>query len=300
MTLSGFSVSGDPVVDEAGTPDEYGDLPLLSEADRERKILRYDEAGQSLSLAVRLNRRLLEAAKEHPLIVFRLSPGDEVEDGAAPEVSGRGRARDWISDGLHLYWRIFEKLETEDFRSCYLASAFAESLRRTHYFVSEQPERLIRIVSSAAAKKGFSLEHEQTSLGRVAADFLPIELVGQLGLHSAGGRQSVKAGFGFWGAEDNLLRLRRDLEGDGFVLDEFIPSLRELRMAKEVPVEPSAFLRILQRIVPLSRSLGCSYRGEETADGHEQFLLTSPKPGKYYPAPTSLTRRLFGRRGAGS
>ena len=55
-------------------------------------------------------------------------------------------------------------------------------------------------------------------------------------------------------------------------------------------------LERLQELVPLSRSLGCSYLGEETLAGREQFMLTSPRPDQYYPQKKTFFGRMFGRQ----
>ncbi|TPI79968.1 hypothetical protein [Mesorhizobium sp. B2-8-9] len=66
-------------------------------------------------------------------------------------------------------------------------------------------------------------------------------------------------------------------------------------MAKEVPIDGEGFGSVLKEIVPLARSLQCSYRGTETVEGHEQFLLTRPLPERYSGARPGLFSRLFGR-----
>jgi hypothetical protein len=52
-------------------------------------------------------------------------------------------------------------------------------------------------------------------------------------------------------------------------------------MIKEVPIGGSGFQAVLKEIVPLARSLRCSYRGTEIIGGFEQFVLTRPLPERY-------------------
>jgi hypothetical protein len=124
---------------------------------------------------------------------------------------------------------------------------------------------------------------------------LPIEWIGRLGLAVPPKENARKTRFSFWGAEDSLARLRTELERADYSFSSLEMATRELRMTKVVPLDAAGFLAELRRIVPLSRSLRCSYRGEEAVDP-EQFLLTSPAPEYYYPAKRSFLDRLLGRK----
>jgi hypothetical protein len=85
-----------------------------------------------------------------------------------------------------------------------------------------------------------------------------------------------------------------------FALIRFLhlqPMLGELHMAKPVAIDGAGFLVVLKDIVPLARSLRCSYRGAETIKGGEQFLLTGELPARYAaPAQPNFLGRVFGRK----
>jgi hypothetical protein len=68
-------------------------------------------------------------------------------------------------------------------------------------------------------------------------------------------------------------------------------------MSKPVAIDGAGFLAVLKDIVPLARSLRCSYRGAETIDGGDQFLLTRDLPAHYAAAPQpNFLGRVFGRK----
>jgi hypothetical protein len=71
-------------------------------------------------------------------------------------------------------------------------------------------------------------------------------------------------------------------------------------MIKEVPIDGPGLQAVLKEIVPLARSLRCSYRGTETVGGFDQFLLIRPLPERYASDSSTvagLVRRIFGRKG---
>jgi hypothetical protein len=294
VKLDGFSVTGEGLVDERGIPDENGDLPVLQAADPTRKIRRY-EGRESLGVAVRMNPALLSIAKDIPLIVCRLSPGEDLPPEARMSRDDRQREAGWIEKGLSFYWKLPDALEKAGVRACYLAGRFGPSARRLYYFVSEDPEGFCTVAERLARAKGFEFRGDATEMERVAQDFLPIELIDRLGLDSTTGGKRVKAGFGFTGAASSLERLQGELARHGYELDEVKPYLGELLMAKEVPVDGDGFLEELRTIVPLSRSLRCSYRGEETVDGGAQFYLTATLPERYVRPRKSMLSRFLGR-----
>ena len=62
----------------------------------------------------------------------------------------------------------------------------------------------------------------------------------------------------------------------------------------------TGFQAVLKEIVPLARSLGCSYLGTETIGGFSQFALTRPLPERYAadsPTCAGFFQRIFGRKG---
>jgi hypothetical protein len=92
--------------------------------------------------------------------------------------------------------------------------------------------------------------------------------------------------------------LRAELERRGYDYFDHKAFLGELRMAKRVPIDALGFKEVLCELVPLSLDLHCSYRGEETLGGHEQFLLGAAKPDAYFlsrPQTTSVIANRFGR-----
>ena len=71
-------------------------------------------------------------------------------------------------------------------------------------------------------------------------------------------------------------------------------------MIKEVPIDGPGFHAVLKEIVPLARSLRCSYLGTETVGGFAQFALTRPLPERYAADSSTaagIFRRIFGRKG---
>src|SRR6185369_14353234 len=106
--------------------------------------------------------------------------------------------------------------------------------------------------------------------------------------------------FEFWGAEPSLTKLRASMEQRGYRFLSFEIATRELRMIKEVPIDGPRFHAVLKEIVPLARSLRCSYLGTETIGGFHQFALTRPLPERYASDPSAgggIFQRIFGRKG---
>lgn len=152
------------------------------------------------------------------------------------------------------------------------------------------------IARSAAQALAFPLTLERHSLGAVAPQILPAEAIGDLSLEIASDARIRPTRFEFWGAESSLTKLRAELESRGYRFIAFEAFSRELRMVKDVPIDGEGFRAVLKEIAPLARSLQCSYRGTETIEGHEQFLLTRPLPERYISARrASVLRRIFGR-----
>lgn len=121
-------------------------------------------------------------------------------------------------------------------------------------------------------------------------------MIGELGLELREDARIRPTRFEFWGAEPSLLRLRAELERRGFSYAGFDPGVRELRVVKHVPIDGPGFLAVLKQIVPLARSLGCSYRGTETIEGADQFSLVRPLPDRYSGRATGgVLGRLFSK-----
>ncbi|TKB10925.1 MAG: hypothetical protein E5V75_28190 [Mesorhizobium sp.] len=120
--------------------------------------------------------------------------------------------------------------------------------------------------------------------------------IGDLGLEIAPDARIRPTRFEFWGAEPSLAKLRAELEKRGYRFLSIEAFSRELRMAKTVPIDGEGFAAVLKEIVPLARSLQCCYRGTETVEGHEQFLLARPLPERHIDASRGgIFRRIFGR-----
>ena len=145
----------------------------------------------------------------------------------------------------------------------------------------------------------FPLTIEQYRLAELAPIILPAEAIGDFGLELPADARMRLTQFEFWGAEPTLARLRADLERRGYRFLSFEVALRELRMIKEVPIDGPGFQAVLKEIVPLARSLRCSYRGTETVEGSAQFYLTRPLPDRYAADSSTggIFRRIFGRKG---
>jgi hypothetical protein len=268
MGLTQFAVTGEAEYDEV-----TGEV--LRPAEPSRSLVRYRDDGTELFVRVRMNLPLLAAAASLPVVQLQpTQPTDELTPGGG-SLTPAGSVRNF-----ELLERICDDLVAEDCPARQLAIQ-ADAGRRDFYFVTEDAGCLEWIARRAADALGFPLAVEEHSLADLAALILPTELVGELDLPVPADQRIRTTRFEFWGAGESLERLRRELERRGYRFDSIERATSELRVLKEVPIDGAGFLAVLREIVPLSRSLRCSYRGTETVDGFEQFALTRPLPPRF-------------------
>jgi hypothetical protein len=271
MTLGAFDILGETVSD-----DETEEI--IRAGDPRRSLIRYRPGKSDTFVSVRMNMALLRAAAAHSILhVKPRSPDDEVmqiDDLLTPG----GSSRNYL-----FLERLCQGLAGAGFAACFLAEQHGDR-RRDFYFATEDAS-------------GLPLSIEQHGLADVAPIILPTEAIGDLGLQiPAGALRATR--FEFWGAESSLARLRAQLERRGYRFLSMEAYLRELRMIKDVPIDVTGFRTVLEEIVTLSRALGCSYRGTETVDGHDQFALARPLPQRYAARSplTGALRSVFGRK----
>ena len=172
--------------------------------------------------------------------------------------------------------------------------------RRDFYFVTEDAAGFERIAHTAAGAFAFRSRSSITASPSWRRSSFRRRRLANSAWTSRPTLGIRATRFEFWGAEPSLERLRAELERRGYRFLSLEMSTRELRMFKHVPIDGPGFRGVLKEIVPLARSLGCSYRGTETVEGFEQFALTRPLPERYAADPSTgagIVRRVFGRRG---
>lgn len=287
MTLSQFDVRGEQVSDDVTEE-------IIREGDPHRSLIRYRTDGSELFVYARTNLALLQTAISLPIALLKpVSREDEMmrsDDLLNPQGSMRN---------YRFLERIIEDVTSASFPACYLAEQHGAG-RRDFYFATEDVAGFERLVRTAAEAFGFPLTVEQHDLAGVAPIILPAEAIGELGMDVAPDARIRPTRFEFWGAEPSLAKLRAELERRGYRFLSFETSTRELRMLKQVPIDGPGFQGVLKEIVPLARSLGCSYRGTETVEGSEQFYLTRPLPERYAAGSSpgaGIFRSIFGRKG---
>lgn len=283
MTLLQFAVGGEQVSDDVTEE-------VIRKGDPHRSLIRYRADGSEVFIHTRVNVALLQAAALLPILLLKpISREDEVIPKNAL-LTPKGSKRNYA-----FLEKLYEGLVGATCPACYLAERHGEG-RRDYYFATEDVPGFEAIARSAATSLAFSLTLERHSLAAVAPQILPAEAIGDLGLEIASDARIRPTRFEFWGAEASLTKLRAALESRGYRFIAFDAFSRELRMVKDVPIDGEGFRAVLREIVPLARSLQCSYRGTETIEGHEQFLLTRPLPQRYTGAQrASILRRIFGR-----
>jgi len=282
MPLTRFDISGAQVSDEETEK-------VLREGDPSRSLIRYRPDGGELYIHSRINMALLRTAVPLPILLVKpvsreaeLMPQDRL-------LTPDGSVRNYI---------FLEKLceALAGCPACYLAEQHGDG-RRDFYFVAEDAVGFERIARATAQAQGFPLTIEQYSLAQLAPLILVTEAIGELGLELADDARIQTRRFEFWGAAPSLEKLRARMEERGYRFLHLQPVLGELYMAKPVAIDGQGFLAVLKDIVPLARSLRCSYRGIETIDGGEQFLLTRELPPRYAaPAQSNFLGRVFGRK----
>lgn len=283
--LNLFDVRGEDVTDEVTEE-------LIRKGDPWRSLVRYRDGRSDLFISTRINFALLKAASALPVVQLKPeSRQDELmkQDGLLTPAGSRRNYR--------FLERIVEAVEAGAVPACYLAEQHGDC-RRDFYFVTEDADSFERLVQVVAQRCDFPLTIACHSLAEVAGTLLPREAIGDLGLTVPALARVQPTRFEFWGAAPSLARLRSGLEQRGFRFLSLETYLSELRMIKDVPIDGD-FQAVLKEIVPLSRSLGCSYRGTETIDGFEQFALTRALPERYAANPPGMIgalRGIFGRR----
>jgi hypothetical protein len=284
--LSQFDIRGESIVDDETEM-------RIFEGDPHRGLVRYRPGAPELFVHARINLALWRAAVALPIVLLKPTPGG----GEAMDPHGL-LGIDESTRNFQFRARLVEVLAARAVPACYLAEQHGD-YRRDFYFVTEDWAGFEAAAREAAAAFDMPIALEPYTLAQVAPTILPADAIGELGLVIPAHLRVRPTRFEFWGAEETLARLRRELEGRGFRFLSFETYARELRMIKDVPID-SGFDAVLIEIVRLSRSLGCSYLGTETVDGFDQFALVRPLPARYAKAAVGggLVNRIFGRRGA--
>ncbi|MDX8501463.1 hypothetical protein RFM99_23995 [Mesorhizobium sp. VK4C] len=283
MTLRQFEVTGEQVSDEETEE-------IIREAEPHRSLVRYRPDGGELFIHTRLNMALLRAAASLPILLLKITPRANELTPRDALLTPKGSVRNYA-----FHERLCEGLATASCPACYIAEQHGEG-RRDFYFVTEDVAGFERIARTAAEALVFPIALEQHSLAAVASLILPAEAIGDLNLEIAPEVRIRPTRFEFWGAEPALKKLCAELEKRGYRFLSFEAFSRELRMAKNVPIDGEGFAAVLKEIVPLARSLQCSYCGTETVEGRDQFLLARPLPERYTGASLGgFFSRIFGR-----
>jgi hypothetical protein len=285
MRLRDFDVRGERVYDEETEA-------VLRPGDPWRALVRYQDDGSELFVHARVNVDLLTVAASTTVVVLEPSPRpDELMPGDGL-LTASGSERNY-----RFLEQLCDEIEAQGCPACYLAEAH-EGGRRDFYFAAEDAPRMTEIAHRAAGALAIPLEIHERRLAAVAPTILPTELIGDLGLDVPAGGGMRKTRFEFWGAAASLQRLRDELERRGYRFLDIDLITGELRVMKEVPIDGPGFLAVLREIVPVARSLNCSYRGTETVAGADQFAPSRPLPERYAPARERGRKRLgrfFGR-----
>ncbi|MDX8469301.1 hypothetical protein RFM26_26745 [Mesorhizobium sp. VK23B] len=282
MALLEFAVTGEQVSNEETEE-------VIREAEPHRGLVRYRPDGGELFVHTRVNMALLRVAASLPILLLKITPHANELTPRDALLTPKGSSRNYA-----FLERLCEDLANAGCPACYLAEQHGQG-RRDFYFTTEDVAGFERIARTAAEASAFPLELEQHSLAAVAPVILPAEAIGDLGLEVAADARIRPTRFEFWGAEPSLAKLRAELEKRGYRFLSIETFARELRMAKDVPIDGEGFGAVLREIVPLARSLQCSYCGTETVEGHEQFLLARPLPERYSGAGRGgFLRRILG------
>ncbi len=253
-----------------------------------RSLVRYTAAGE-VYVSTRLNPDLWKVAIGFPVVLVKPIPHqrDVLERNGLLTPNGSVASFEFRNT-------LGEALAATACPASYLAHRHGGG-RRDFYFAAESAEQFGKALAAASDRASMEVDVEVLSFPEAALFVLPIEWIGRLGLAVPPDENRRKTRFSFWGTEESLARLRTGLEHAGYAFSSFEMATRELRMTKVVPLDGAGFLAELRQIVPLSRSLRCSYRGEEAVEP-EVFLLTAPVPQHYYPTKPSFLDRLLGRK----
>jgi hypothetical protein len=239
-----------------------------------------------------MNLDLLAAAASATVVVLEPSPRpDELIPGDGL-LTASGSERNY-----RFLKQLCDEIETHPCPACYLAEVHGGS-RRDFYFAAEDASCVIEIAHRAAGSLAIPLATHERRLAAVAPTILPTELIGDLGLDVPATAGMRKTRFEFRGPAASLERLRHELERRGYRFLDVELITGELRMMKEVPIDGPGFLAVLREIVPLARSLNCTYGGSETVAGADQFARSRPLPERYAAARERGPKRwgrFFGR-----
>jgi hypothetical protein len=282
MTLRKFDVRGAAVTDEKTEE-------VVRKGDPHRDLMRYRSDGSDVFIHTRVNMPLLRAAASLPILLLKPASRQEELTPRDALLTPKGSMRNYA-----FLERLCEDLAGANCPACYLAERHGEG-RRDFYFATEDVVGFEQIARTAAEAFAFPLTCELHSLAALAPLILPTEAIGDLGLEIAPESRIRPTRFEFWGAGSSLAKLRAGLESRNYRFLGLDPLLNELRMVKDVPIDGAGFLAVLKEIVPLARSLGCTYRGTETIEGFEQFALTRPLPERYAAGDSVPRAGVFGR-----
>jgi hypothetical protein len=268
MSLHRFDVRGLAEVD-----DETEEV--LREGDPGRSLVRYRDDGSEIYVHVRLNVELLSAAAALPILRIEPTPREDEVIARDRLLTGHGSIRSY-----EFLERLCADIVEADCPARYIAEQHGEG-RRDFYFATEDVSCLMDIANRVGVSSQLPLTFQQTRLAELAPLILPTELIGELDLDVPADARIRTTRFEFSGAPPSLDRLRKQLERRGYRFLDIEPVASELRVVKEVPIDGPGFHAVLREIVPLARSLRCSYRGTEAVGGFAEFALTSPLPARF-------------------
>jgi len=246
-------------------------LPVRSEKDPQRKLVRYREGDRKVFVSVRMNVALFDVASALGIAVVRSHVPD-----AAVIANWQLLTVDASVANYTFFEDLCEALEGRGARAHYLGEVHGDR-RRDHFFVVDDVGALRQTALAVAAGRPFRVEVEARALAEEAPLLLPLEAAHRLGIATP--PRAVQ--YRFLGAKPGLTALRPALERLGFAYENLDPATMALVMTKASATDEAAFLGLLRTIVPLSRNLGCSYDGAETVDGADQFQLGTPLPPLY-------------------
>jgi hypothetical protein len=287
-SLKSFRPSGE------GVSDPETEEIIVAE-DENRSLVRFLPGGESMSVFTRMNYPLLKLSIDHQIIVVKpkFSPEHFLGTGKVLEPKAFQRA-------LTLAEKICEAIESSPLGACQI-SAQTGSFGYWLYFVTEDASRFSELVEKAAKKTKFEVYCDELRMSGVAHIILPRETVGDLGIVPASDHSVCQTVFEFTGHPNSIEKFENQLALRGFAPVSFFPAYGKLEVSKEVPIDEHGFLEVLRDIVPLGRSLGCIYSGNETTGGDAQFQKHPdyPIPEKYRPSKKeskSFFGGLFGKR----
>jgi len=286
--LSEFTVDGQEVIDHNSPPNEDGDPVYLRDADPERRLNRYCEDHGYINTYTRLNRDLLDIAKQLPVLSCKITPS-----GPLPEVPGRPAASTTTGAAMILFGRAFRQIENEQARACVLSRQFCQDAWARIFLCAEDADATQRLLSELIDGNNFDVEFRVASLADIGFEFLPLELFFDLVGEAGGAEKQIEVGFGFTSSDLGLKRLEKKAGDKGYVLDTFEPALLQMRLRKPTPVNEQAFVDVIREVFAVSRKAGAHYRSEELISG-EVIPINETLPEKYRSEKGSFFSRLLG------